>query len=218
VSAALYARLAGKADGQHIRVSLLETAVALLGYHVPAYTLAGKLPPRDGSGVWHIVPYQAFATQDGYVLAGATNDAAWQRLCAAIGAGALAANPAYATTALRIENRAPLIEALAGIFVRRRTEAWVSLLDAANVPCSPVNDLAQTLAHPQVQAMQMVLDVAHRTGGTLRLAGVPLNLSATPAKPGGAPPALGEHTDRILREELGLGDDRIAILRKEGTI
>jgi len=218
VSAALYARLAGKAAGQHIRVSLLETAIALLGYHIPAYTLAGKLPPRDGSGVWHIVPYQAFATQDGYVLAGATNDAAWQRLCAAIGAGALAANPAYATTALRIENRAPLIEALAGIFATRRTEAWVSLLDAANVPCSPVNDIAQALAHPQVQAMQMVLDVAHRTGGTLRLAGVPLNLSATPAKPGGAPPSLGEHTDSILKDELGLGDDRIATLRKEGTI
>jgi crotonobetainyl-CoA:carnitine CoA-transferase CaiB-like acyl-CoA transferase len=218
VSAALYARLAGKADGQHIRVSLLETAVALLGYHVPAYTLAGKLPPRDGSGVWHIVPYQAFATQDGYVLAGATNDAAWQRLCAAVGAEALAAHPAYATTALRIENRVPLIEALAGIFATRRTEAWVSLLDAANVPCSPVNDIAQALAHPQVQAMQMVVDVDHRTGGTLRLAGVPLNLSATPAKPGGAPPSLGEHTDSILKEELGLGDDRIATLRKEGTI
>ncbi|HTE37391.1 MAG TPA: CoA transferase [Reyranella sp.] len=218
VSAALYARLAGKAAGQHIRVSLLETAIALLGYHVPAYTLAGKLPPRDGSGVWHIVPYQAFATQDGYVLAGATNDAAWQRLCAAIGAEALATNPAYATTALRIENRAPVIEALSGIFATRKTEAWVSLLDAANVPCSPVNDLAQTLAHPQVQAMQMVLDVAHRAGGTLQLAGVPLNLSATPAKPGGAPPSLGEHTDRILKEELGLGDDRIATLRKEGTI
>ena len=218
VSAALYARLAGKADGQHIRVSLLETAVALLGYHVPAYTLAGKLPPRDGSGVWHIVPYQAFATQDGYVLAGATNDAAWQRLCTAIGAGALAANPAYATTALRIENREPVIEALAGIFATRKTAAWVTLLDAANVPCSPVNDLAQTLAHPQVQAMQMVLDVAHRTGGTLRLAGVPLNLSATPAKPGGAPPSLGEHTDGILKEELGFDDDRIATLRKEGAI
>jgi len=218
VSAALYARLAGKAAGQHIRVSLLETAIALLGYHVPAYTLAGKLPPRDGSGVWHIVPYQAFRTRDGYMLAGATNDAAWQRLCAAIGATDLGANPDYATSALRIENRGPVIEALSGIFATRETEAWVRLLDAANVPCSPVNDIAQTLAHPQVAAMRMVLDVARRTGGTLQLAGVPLNLSATPAVPGGAPPALGEHTDSILKSELGLDDDRIAALRKEGTI
>jgi crotonobetainyl-CoA:carnitine CoA-transferase CaiB-like acyl-CoA transferase len=218
VSAALYARLAGHAPGQHIRVSLLETAIALLGYHVPAYTMAGKLPPRDGSGVWHIVPYQAFRTLDGYVLAGATNDAAWQRLCTAIGATELGANPAYTTSAQRIENREPVIEALSRIFATRETAEWVRLLDAANVPCSPVNDIAQTLAHPQVAAMQMVLDVTGRTGRNLRLAGVPLNLSATPAVPGGMPPALGEHTDAILKDELGFGDDLISALRKEGAI
>ncbi len=218
VSTALYARLAGKAAGQHIRVSLLETAIALLGYHVPAYTLAGKLPPRDGSGVWHIVPYQAFRTRDGYVLAGATNDAAWQRLCAAIGADDLAADPAYATTTLRIENRAPVIEGLSRIFLQATTNHWVRLLDAANVPCSPVNDLAQTLAHEQTQAMGMVIDVPNRQGPAQRLVGVPLNLSAIPATPGAAPPRLGEHTDNILRDELGFDDGRIAALRKEGTI
>ncbi|WP_421996573.1 CaiB/BaiF CoA transferase family protein [Reyranella sp.] len=218
VSAALYARLAGKADGQHIRVSLLETAIALLGYHVPAYTLAGKLPPRDGSGVWHIVPYQAFRTRDGYVLAGATNDAAWRRLCAAIGADALGANPEYATTTQRIAEREQVIAALSEIFATRETAEWVRLLDAANVPCSPVNDIAKALAHPQVRAMEMVLDVAGRGGRSLELAGVPLNLSATPAVPGGAPPALGEHTDSILKQELGFGEDKIAALRKEGAI
>lgn len=217
VSTALYARLAGHAAGQHIRVSLLETAIALLGYHVPALTLAGKLPTRDGSGVWHIVPYQAFRTKDGYVLAGATNDAAWQRLCAAIGATGLAANPAYATSAQRIEQRGPVIAALSEIFAGRETAEWVRLLDAANVPCSPVNDIAQAIAHPQVRAMQMVLDLP-KAGGALQLVGVPLNLSATPAQPGNAPPKLGEHTDDILKEELGLDAARIAALRQEGAI
>ena len=217
VSAALYGRLAGRAKGQHIRVSLLETAVALLGYHVPAYTLAGKLPPRDGSGVWHIVPYQAFATTDGHVLAGATNDAAWQRLCAAIGATDLASNPAHATSAQRIAERDAVIGALSKIFATRRTAEWVELLDAANVPCSPVNDISQALAHPQVAAMQMVLDVAWRNGESLRLAGVPLNLSATPAVPGMAPPQLGEHTNTIMGE-LGYDGAAIEALRKEGTI
>lgn len=218
VSTSLYARLAGHAAGQHIRVSLLETAIALLGYHVPAYTLAGTLPPRDGSGVWHIVPYQAFRTRDGYILAGATNDAAWQRLCTAIGAEALGADPAYATTTQRIAHREPVIAALSAIFATRETADWVRLLDAANVPCSPVNDIAQALAHPQVRAMGMVLDVAGRGGRSLELAGVPLNLSATPAVPGGAPPGLGEHTDAILKDELGFDDDTIAALRKEGAI
>ncbi|TAJ84374.1 MAG: CoA transferase [Reyranella sp.] len=218
IASALYARQAGRAGGQHIQVSLLETAIALLGYHVPAYTMGGKVPPRDGSGVWHIVPYQAFATRDGHVLAGATNDAAWQRLCAAIGATALAADPAFATSALRIENRDRVIPALAAIFATRSTADWVEALDAANVPCAPVNDISQTLAHPQIAAMKMVLDVARRDGGSMPLVGVPLNLSATPAVPGAAPPLLGEHTDAILRGELGLDEARIAALREEGAI
>jgi len=218
ISTALYARLSGQAAGQHIRVSLLETAIALLGYHVPAYTLGGKIPPRDGSGVWHIVPYQAFATQDGYVLAGATNDAAWQRLCGALDASDLAADPALATSALRIENRDIAIPALSAIFATRTTAAWVELLDAANVPCSPVNDIAQAVAHPQVAAMKMVVDAAKRDGGTMQLVGVPLNLSVTPAEPGAAPPLLGEHTDAILNKELGLDATRIDALRKEGVI
>ncbi len=221
VATALYARLAGRSEGQHVRVSLLETAIALLGYHVPAYTVAGKEPSRDGSGVWHIVPYQAFATTDGHVLAGATNDATWQRLCKAIGADALAANPAYATSAQRIEQREPVIAGLSAIFATKSTDEWVALLDLANVPCSPVNDIARTLAHPQVAAMKMVIDVAGReapAGGALRLVGVPLNLSATPATPGHAPPSLGEHTDTILAETLGYDADKIAGLRREGTI
>ena len=218
IASALYARQAGKAGGQHIRVSLMETAIALLGYHVPAYTLGGKVPPRDGSGVWHIVPYQAFTTEDGHVLAGATNDAAWQRLCAAIGATELAADPALATTELRIENRDKVISALSAIFATRPTAVWVEALETANVPCAPVNDLVQTLAHPQVAAMKMVLEVATRGGDSLSLVGVPLNLSTTPAVPGGAPPLLGEHTDAILKDDLDLDASQIAALRKEGVI
>ncbi len=164
------------------------------------------------------MPYQAFATTDGYVLAGATNDAAWQRLCAAIGAADLAANPAYATPTLRIENREPMIAALSKIFAMHETAHWVALLDAANVPCSPVNDIAQTVAHPQVQAMQMVIDVADGRGAPLRMVGVPSIFSGTPAKPGGMPPDLGEHTDSILKTELGLAEEEIAALRKEKTI
>ncbi len=121
---------------------------------------------------------EAFATRDGHVLAGATNDAAWQRLCAAIGATALATDPALATSALRIENRDTVIPALAEIFATRSTADWVEALDAANVPCAPVNDISQALAHPQIAAMKMVLDVARRDGGSMSLVGVPLNLSA----------------------------------------
>jgi glutaryl-CoA transferase len=218
VASALYARAAGKATGQHVRVSLLETAIALLGYHVPAYTMAGAEPTREGSGVWHIVPYQAFETSDSNILAGATNDATWQRLCDAIGARDLAENPDYTTIDGRVRHRDRIIAALSEIFKHRTTDEWVGLLDAAKVPCSPVNTLAQTLAHPQVAALEILRDAADRKGGSLRLIGPPLTLSETPATPGGAPPDLGEHSDTILREELGFDDADIARLRKKGTI
>lgn len=218
VASALYARAAGIAQGQHIRVSLLETAIAMLGYHIPAYTIAGEIPKRDGSGVWHIVPYQAFRTTDGYVLAGATNDAAWHRLCAAIGATELAANADFATTALRIANRTAVIDGLSAIFSTRTTNEWMKLLDKANVPCAPVHNLAEALAHPQIAAMQMLIDVADGHGRTLPLVGVPLNLSETPAKPGRAPPDLGEHTNDILRNILDFDEDKISALRSSGAI
>jgi crotonobetainyl-CoA:carnitine CoA-transferase CaiB-like acyl-CoA transferase len=118
----------------------------------------------------------------------------------------------------RIDKRAEVIAALSSIFLNSTTDAWVKRLDAANVPCSPVNTIVEMLDHPQVVAMDMLIKVADRQGRLLPLVGVPLNLSETPAKPGGAPPQLGEHTDDILRAELGYDDARIAALRKEGAI
>lgn len=218
VSTALYARAAGRASGQHITVSLMETGIALLGYHLVGYTMAGKIPPREGSGVWHLVPYQAFRTSDGWVLAGATNDDTWRRLCVAIDAPVLAANPDYALVTGRIAHRDRLISELSAIFATCSTTDWVARLDAQRVPCSPVNDVAQALAHPQVAAMDMLVETHDASGRSMKLAGVPVNLSATPAAPGAAPPRLGEHTDEILARDLGLTTDEIAALRAEGTI
>ena len=218
VSTALYARGAGRAGGQHVTVSLMETGIALLGYHLVGYTMAGKIPPREGSGVWHLVPYQAFRTADGWVLAGATNDDTWQRLCAAIDAPTLAANPDYTRVNGRIEHRDRLIGELSEIFATRTTVDWVARLDQQRVPCSAINDIAQALVHPQVAAMNMVVETRDAAGNALKLAGVPLNLSATPAAPGAAPPHLGEHTDQILARELGLNAHEIAALKAEGTI
>lgn len=218
IASALYGKATGQAPGQHIQVSLLETAIALLGYHVPAYSMAGVEPTRDGSGVWHIVPYQAFETLDGYILAGATNDAAWRRLCDALGAMTLAENPDYATAVKRVEFRVPIIASLTKHFKKQNTEAWMNTLEAAKVACSPLNDMAQTLAHPQIAAMKMMIDVPDRQGGNMQLVGVPINLSKTPAVPGGAPPRLGENTTEILRDELGISNEMIEIYRRHGAI
>ena len=154
--AALLARTQGKAKGQHVETSLLQTAVSQLGYHFTAYTMAGVVPQRTGSAVWHIVPYQAFQTADGWVLAGATNDAAWARLAEAIGMADLAKNPLYIDARGRSDRREELIALISPKFLAHSTEEWVKRLDAARVPCSPVQDVAQVIAHPQLAAMNMV--------------------------------------------------------------
>ncbi len=216
--AALLARAQGKAKGQHVEASLMQTAVAQLGYHFTAYTMAGVVPQRTGSAVWHIVPYQAFRTADGWVLAGATNDAVWVRLAEAIGMGHLATDPLYVNARGRAGRREELIALISPTFLAHGTEEWVKRLDAARVPCSAVQDVAQAIAHPQLAAMDMVHEVDDGRGGTLKLAGVPLCMSATPPQPGGRPPDLGEHTDSVLRDELGFTIDDIAALRTEGVI
>lgn len=216
--AAITARTQGRARGQHVEASLMQTAVSQLGYHFTAYTMAGVVPQRTGSAVWHIVPYQCFQTADGWILAGATNDAAWQRMAAALGAGELAADAAYATTRDRSARRLELVAKLEPYFLKRGTMEWADIFDAAKVACSPVQDVEQFLTHPQVAAMGMIHETDDGRGGTLRLCAPPIEMSATPPMPGARPPDLGEHTDEILRTELGLDDAAIAALRAEDAI
>jgi crotonobetainyl-CoA:carnitine CoA-transferase CaiB-like acyl-CoA transferase len=216
--AALLARAQGKAKGQHVEASLLQTGIAQLGYHFTAYTMAGVVPQRTGSAVWHVVPYQNFRTADGWLLVGATNDAAWVRLAGVLGAPELATDPRFAGAQGRSERRLELIALLEPLFLAHTTAVWVALLDEVRIPCSPVQDVAQALAHPQVAAMGLLHEVDDGRGGKVTLCGTPLEMSATPPAPGVRPPDLGEHTDSVLRDELGYSAAEIAALRAEGAI
>ena len=215
--AALLTRAQGKTKGQHVETSLMQTAVAQLGYHFTAYTMAGVVPQRTGSAVWHVVPYQNFRSADGWILVGATNDAAWVRMAGVLGKPELASDARYASAQSRSERREELIALIEPLFLECDTAEWMRKFDAVRIPCSPVQDVAQALAHPQVAAMGMLHEVDDGRGGTVTLCGTPLSMSATPPAPGARPPDLGEHTVEVL-VELGFSEEEIEVMRIEGAI
>jgi len=214
---ALLARDGHEPQGQHVEVSLLETAITFLGYHGVGWLNAGVMPQPEGSGVWHLVPYQAFACADGYLLVGATNDGAWRKLCGAIGESGLADDPRFATNDDRIRNRGALIQLLEDILRGDTMSAWTEKFTAAGVAAAPLQNLEQVLTHPQVLANDLVVQ-PEAGDGAVRLLGLPMKLSRTAGRADRQAPRLGEHTQSVLRDELGLSDGEIEALRREGAI
>jgi crotonobetainyl-CoA:carnitine CoA-transferase CaiB-like acyl-CoA transferase len=209
---ALMARVA-TGRGTVVRTSLLETGVSMLSYHAVAWLATGVEPKREGSGVWHLVPYQAFRCADDYVLVGAPNEAAWQRLCTALDLPALAADPRFTTNAGRVAHRDALIPLLSERFAERDAAHWVALLEAHRVAVSPINRIDQVLTHPQVLANDMVV-----RAGSARLLGTAFKLAEGGGVSPSPPAPLGRDADTILRDELGLDATAIAALRADAVI
>lgn len=203
--------------GQLVDVSLLDGQVAWLTYVAGGYFAAGRVPPRYGSAHPTIVPYQAFATDDGHVMVAAGNDGLFRRFAVAVGRPALAEDPRFSTNPDRVRNRDVLLAALGAAMLERPTAEWVQVLSAAGVPAAPINTVDQALSHPQVLARDMVVTATHPTAGELRMVGNPVKLSAQPPAVRLAPPLLGEHTDEVLGE-LGLSPEGIARLRAAGAV
>ena len=199
--------------GTVVRTSLLETGVALLAYHAVAWLGTGVEPKREGSGVWHLVPYQAFQCADEFVLVGAPNEAAWQRLCTALDLPQLASDPRFTGNADRVAHRDVLIPLLAARFAERDAADWVEALGAHRVAVAPINRIGQVLTHPQVLANAMVVDIAGA-----RLLGTPFKLADGGGIAPSPPAALGADADAILRDELGLDAAATAALRAERII
>ena len=217
ILAALFARERTGA-GQKLETSLLEAEVACLINAGSNYLVGGVVPGRWGNAHPNIVPYQSFKSRDGYLVIGVASEGIWRRLCQAIGMPGLADDPRFARNPQRVEHRGELIDILTEIFLQRDTAAWVTLLIDAGVPCAPVQTIDQVFLAPQVIAREMVVEVPHPTAGTIRMAGLPVKFSGTPASIRLAPPLLGQHTAEVLRSWLRLDDSAIDDLKSKGVI
>ena len=203
--------------GQSIDMALLDTQVAMLANLGANYLVSGVVPQRAGNAHQNVVPYQVFEVDDGHLILAVGNDAQFERFCAVAGLPELARDPRFVRNAGRVRDRAALVPRLAQVFKTRRRADWLAALEAAKVPCGPINDLAEVFADPQVVQREMTVRMAHPLGAQVELVASPMKLSATPVQYRLPPPLLGEHTDEVL-SELGLDRDEIARLRRLGAI
>ena len=202
--------------GQHIDLALLDTQVAWLINAGQYYLTSGNAPPRLANGHPNVVPYEVFPASDGYFILAVGNDAQFRRFCEFAHAPEIAKDERFALNASRVRNRESLIPILKAITARRPTKEWIEGLERESVPCGPVNPIDQVFADPHVQhrGMRISMPYAGSLNGTVELIGSPIHMSETPVAYRHAPPRLGQHTDEILREDLGLNDPDIQALRE----
>ena len=204
-------------QGQAIDMALLDSQVAMLANLGAGYLASGVAPQRAGNAHQSIVPYQVFEVADGHLILAVGNDAQFARFCAVAGCAELAADPRFARNAGRVRDRATLVPLLAARLKLRPRAAWLADLEAAKVPCGPINDLAEVFADPHVRERAMTVEMPHPLAGSVRMVASPIKMAATPVRYRRPPPLLGADTDAVLAE-LGLDAAAIAGLRERGAI
>ncbi|WP_205896714.1 CaiB/BaiF CoA transferase family protein [Pseudomonas viridiflava] len=204
--------------GQYIDMALLDVQVACLANQAMNYLTTGVAPKRLGNAHPNIVPYQDFPTADGDFILTVGNDSQFRKFAEVAGQSQWATDPRFLTNKLRVANRSELIPLIRQATVFKTTAQWVDELEAAGVPCGPVNDLAQVFDDPQVLARGLAIELPHALGGRVAQVASPIRLSETPVEYRRAPPLLGEHTSQVLQELLGMSGDEVVALREAGVL
>jgi crotonobetainyl-CoA:carnitine CoA-transferase CaiB-like acyl-CoA transferase len=205
-------------EGQYIDMALLDVQVAMLANMNTNFLASGQPPVRWGNAHQNIVPYQTFQTSDGWIIVAVGNDGQFRKFVDAGGRPDLADDPRFSTNPSRVRNRDTLVPVLAAMVRERGKHEWLASLEAAGVPCGPINDLGEVFEDPQVIARGMQVELPHPTGANVKLVKSPIRMSATPPEARLHPPMLGEHTDSVLRDLLDYDDARIARLRESKVI
>ena len=204
--------------GQFLDLALLDSQVAVLANQASNYLVGGKVPGRLGNAHPNIVPYQTFETVDGHIIMAVGNDRQFTEFCTIIGVPELAGDERFKTNRARVENRAQLETLLKLPMKTRTTSRWVEAFEAAAVPCGPINTIAQMFEDPQVLARGLQIGLTRGDGVQIPGVANPIRFSETPVEYGRAPPKLGDGTERVLADVLGLTEIQIANLKISGAI
>lgn len=217
VLTALHAR-ARTGRGQYIDVSLFEGQLGLLDTTLGMYRADGIVPGPMGTAYRAVVPYQTFRTKTRDLAVAVGSDSLWRAFCPLVGLERLRDDPRYRTNADRIRNRDSLIAALQEAFLTKTYEEWESAFVEAGIPIGAINTIDRVAAHPQANARGVFAECEHRVAGKTKVVSPYFRMSQTPGSVRSAAPLLGQHTDEVLRDELGLDEEEISALRRAGAI
>jgi crotonobetainyl-CoA:carnitine CoA-transferase CaiB-like acyl-CoA transferase len=205
-------------EGQHIDLALLDVQIASLANQAANYLVGDVVPKRMGNAHPNIVPYQEFPTADGYMIVAVGNDSQFANLCKTLGKPEWSSDERFSTNPQRVKHRSELIALIHGMTVRRTTDEWVAAMEAAGVPCGPINTLDRVFADPQVQARGVRIEMPHPLGRDVALVANPIRLSESPVQYRRAPPTLGQHTEEVLSDWLGTTATELDALRARKAI
>jgi len=201
--------------GQKVDVAMLDCQVAMLENAISRYVVTGDIPGPAGNRHSSIVPFEPFDTTDGEIMIAAGNDVLWAKLCKVMERSDLAEHESFKTNLLRSTNYDILRPMIAEVIQTKNTHEWQEILDNAGVPNGPINTVDKVIQDPQVISREMIVEIEHPVAGKLKMPGVPVKLSETPGSIRRPAPLLGQHTDEILREMLGLTEEEIEQLKNE---
>ena len=204
-------------EGQRVEVALHDGLLSLLTFHAQIWWASGKAPTRIGNAHPSIVPYQTFATADGWMNVGVGNEGQWKRFCEAVGRPGWVDEPRYRTNAERLVHREELVPRIEEILRGQRTAEWIEMFSAVDIPCGRIRPVAEALDSPEARARGMMVEVEGADGKPLPLLGPAVRLSASPAGIRRRPPRLGEHTEEVLGE-LGYEVSEIDELKRNQVV